>query len=157
LLEGKPTPRPGQEPQVQYWVVSSEYFRTTGIPLREGRAFTDRDDDETHGVAIVSAGMAQRFWPGQSALGRRLRLLIPDTGHYWLPKSRNQWLTVVGVAGDVKLAAIKAHPLPQMYLPYAQNPSAIFHLILRTAGNPLQWLPALRQTVTSLDKDQPVF
>jgi predicted permease len=157
LLDGKPSPRPGEEPQVQYWVISPGYFRTAGIPLHEGRAFTDQDNDEGHGVAIVSAGMAERFWPGQRALGKRVRLLIPDTRHYWLPKSRNQWLTVVGVAGDVKLDGIDQHPLPQMYLPYMQNPSAIFHVVLRTAGDPLQWIPAVRQTVASIDKDQPVY
>ena len=157
VLDRKPLTRPGEEPQVQYWVISKEYFRTTAIPLREGRPFTDLDNDEAHGVAIVSAGMAERFWPGQPALGKRIRLLIPDTRHYWLPKSNNQWLTVVGVVGEVKLDGIDPHTLPQMYLPYTQNPSAIFHVVLRTAGDPLQWIPAVRQTVAAIDKDQPVF
>jgi predicted permease len=156
-LDGKPSPRPGEEAQVQYWVISKEYFRTAAIPLREGRAFTDLDNDEAHGVAIVSAGMAERFWHGQPALGNRIRLLIPDTRQYWLPKSRNQWLTVVGVVGDVKLDGIDPHPLPQMYLPYTQNPSAIFHVVLRTEGDPLQWIPAVRRSVAAIDKDQPVF
>src|SRR5262249_10866612 len=85
LVEGNPTPRRGEEPQVQYWVVSPDYFRTTAIPLRDGRMFTDQDNDEAHGVVIVSAAMARRFWPGQPALGKRIRTLIPDTRHYWLP------------------------------------------------------------------------
>jgi predicted lysophospholipase L1 biosynthesis ABC-type transport system permease subunit len=101
--------------------------------------------------------MAQRFWPGESALGKRLRPLIPDTGHYWLPKSQNRSLTVVGIAGDVKLDGVTQNLLPQMYLPSAQNPSAIFHLVVRTADNPGRLSTAVRQAVLSIDRDQPVF
>jgi putative ABC transport system permease protein len=157
LVDGKEPVRPGEEPQAQYWVIGPDYFRTASIPLLEGRAFTEQDNDEAHGVVIVSATMARRFWPGQSALGKRLRPLIPDTGHYWLPKSQNRPLTVVGIAGDIKLDGIAQNAPPQMYLPYAQNPSSIFHLLVRTADNPERLSSAVRQAVMSMDKDQPVF
>ncbi|SPF46720.1 Macrolide transporter ATP-binding /permease protein [Candidatus Sulfopaludibacter sp. SbA4] len=156
-LDGAPAPRPGEEPQVHYWVVGPDYFHTAGIPLLAGRAFTEQDNDEQHGVAIVSASMARRFWPGESPLGKRIQPAFPNSNSYWLPRSQNQWLTVVGVARDVRLDGIVPTPLPQLYLPYAQNPSSILHLVVRTAADPMRWSPSVRRAVLSIDKDQPVF
>jgi putative ABC transport system permease protein len=157
VVEGAPVKRPGEEPQVQYWVAGPDYFPTVSLRVLEGRVFDEHDDDEAHGVTVVSASMAARFWPGQSALGHRLQTRIGDTGHYWLPKSENRWLTVVGVVGDVRLDGISQNALPQMYLPYGQNPSAILHLLVRTNGDPYRWSAALRQVVLAMDKDQPLF
>ncbi len=154
-VEGRPAPTPGEEPRVLYWVIGPRYFETVGISL-QGRQFTEQDNDEAHGVVIVSAAMAQRFWPGESPLGKRIQPVFPDANYYWLPKSKNRWLTVVGVAGDVRLDGI-LRSQPQMYLPYAQNPSSIMHLVMRTAGPPLRLAGAVRQEIYSLDKDQPVF
>jgi len=64
---------------------------------------------------------------------------------------------VVGVARDVRLDGIVPTPLPQLYLPYAQNPSSILHLVVRTAADPMRWSPSVRRAVLSIDKDQPVF
>jgi putative ABC transport system permease protein len=156
-IGSRPTPLPGNEPRVQYWVIGPDYFRTTGIPLLGGRDFTPQDDDESHGAAIVSTSLAARFWPGESPLGKRIRPLFPATDHYWLPKSRNLWLTVVGVAGDVRLDGIASAQLPQMYLPYAQSPTAILHLVVRTEGPPTRWSAAVRREILALDRDQPLF
>ena len=108
-------------------------------------------------MVIVSAAMARRFWPGESPLRKRIQPVFPDANYYWLPKSKNRWLVVVGVAGDVRLDGILQKAQPQMYLPYAQNPSSIMHLVMRTAGSPLRWAGAVRKEIHSLDKDQPVF
>ena len=156
-FDGMPGPRPGEEPQVNYWIAGPDYLRTAGIPLLSGRAFTAADDDEAHGVAIVSAAMARRFWPDQSPLGKRIQPAFPNSNSYWLPRSQNRWLTVVGVARDVRLDGIVSTPLPQMYLPYAQNPSSIMHLVVRTAADPMNWSSGVRLVVESLDRDQPVF
>jgi putative ABC transport system permease protein len=156
-LDGVPVPRPGEEPQVQYWIAGPNYFQTAGIPLFEGRPFAGQDDDEAHGVAVVSAVMARRFWPGQSALGKRIRPVFPESRAYWLPKSNSGWLTVVGVVGDVRLDGVVQTPLPQIYLPYGQNPSSILHLMARTSSDPLRWAPAVRREIQLLDKDQPDF
>lgn len=156
-LDGVPVPRPGEEPQVQYWIAGPNYFQTAGIPLLEGRPFTDQDDDEAHGVVVVSAAMARRFWPARSALGKRIRPVFPESRAYWLPKSNNGWLTVIGVVGDVRLDGVVQTPLPQIYLPYGQNPSSILHLMARTSADPLRWAPAVRREIQLLDKDQPVF
>jgi putative ABC transport system permease protein len=156
-IGSRPTPLPGDEPRVQYWVIGPDYFRTTGIALLAGRDFAPQDDDESHGTAIVSASLAERFWPGESPLGKRIRPIFPNTDHYWLPRSRNLWLTVVGVAGDVRLDGIASAQLPQMYLPYAQSPTAILHLVVRTEGPPARWSAAVRREILALDRDQPLF
>ena len=155
-MEGRPEPRPGDAPRVLYWVTGPRYFETLAIPLQQGRRFADQDNDEARGVVIVCAAMAQRFWPGESPLGKRLQPMFRDTNYYWVPKSENRWLMVVGVVGDVRLDGILPAQ-PQMYLPYAQNPSSIMHLVMRTAGSPLRWAAAMRTEIHSLDKDQPVF
>ena len=68
-IEGVAPPRPGQEITVGYRVIDQNYFRTLGIPLLEGRYFTERDNDESHGVVIISKTMALRYWPNDSPLG----------------------------------------------------------------------------------------
>ncbi len=105
----------------------------------------------------MSAAMARRFWPGRSAVGKRIRPRFPQYRAYWLPKSNSDWLTVAGVVGDVRLDGVVQFPLPQVYLPYAQNPSSILHLMVRTSADPLRWTAAVRRVIQSLDQDQPVF
>ncbi|HEV3197339.1 MAG TPA: ABC transporter permease [Bryobacteraceae bacterium] len=156
-LDGATVPRPGEEPQVQYWIAGPNYFLTAGIPLLEGRPFAEQDDYAAHGVVVVSAAMARRFWPGRSAVGKRIRPVFPESQAYWLPKPASGWLTVVGVAGDVRLDGVVQTPLPQIYLPYGQNPSSILHLMVRTSADPLRWAPSVRREIQMLDKDQPVF
>jgi putative ABC transport system permease protein len=156
-LDGATVPRPGEEPQVQYWIAGPNYFLTAGIPLLEGRPFAEQDDYAAHGVLVVSAAMARRFWPGRSAVGKRIRPVFPESQAYWLPKPASGWLTVVGVAGDVRLDGVVQTPLPQIYLPYGQNPSSILHLMVRTSADPLRWAPSVRREIQMLDKDQPVF
>ena len=155
-VEGQTVQHPGEEPRLLYWVVGPRYFETMDIPVLQGRQFTDYDHDEARGVVIVSAAMAQRFWPGESPIGKRIRPMFPEGNYYWQPKSKNPWLVVVGVVGDVHLDGI----LPwqaQMYLPYAQTPSSIMHLVVRTAGKPSRWVTPVRAAIRSLDKEQAVF
>jgi predicted permease len=148
-------------PTVQYSVISSEYFRTVNIPLLAGREFSDQDRDENHGVVIISANMAQRLWPNESPIGKQVTPRFPAMKAYWLPESNNVPLTIVGVVGDVNREGIAGtspdQRLPDIYLPYLQNPSSIMHLVVRTPTDPLRWTAAIREAVYAIDKDQPVF
>jgi putative ABC transport system permease protein len=155
-LEGKPPPPPGQQDLVRYFVVTPDYFRTMGIPLRGGRAFDAHDDDEKHGVVIISQRLATQFWGSGDPLGRRLKTNFPPGISFWQTESSNAWLKVVGVAGDVAYDGLWRPELPQMYLPLLQNPSSIMNVVLR-AASPLGLLPALRAEVQKLDPEQPVF
>ena len=157
-VEGRPPGAPGERPNAHFWVISPDYFRTLGIPILSGRAFSDHDADETRGVVIVSERFAQRFWPGQDPLGKQIRPEFPPTEAFWLPFSANLPLTVVGVTTSIKEDGLDdaAMPMPQIYLPYQQNPSQIMHLLVRTGGPPTQWTSAVRGAVASVDSDQPV-
>jgi hypothetical protein len=81
-----------------------------GIPLIAGRLFTDADDAKAPGVAIVSAALARKYWPGANAIGKRYRFEDNDGG----------WSTVIGVVGDVRQLGLDEPPPPVLYLPYQQ-------------------------------------
>ncbi|HUJ23783.1 MAG TPA: ABC transporter permease [Bryobacteraceae bacterium] len=155
-VEGRAPATRNERLTAHFWVISPDYFRTLGVPLTAGRAFGTEDADETRGSVIVSQSFAKRFWPGDQAIGKRIRTAFPPTEAFWLPYSVNLPLTVVGVAADIKEEGLDNAGLPQLYLPYRQNPSQIMHLLVRTAGPPLRWTGAVRSAVASVDRDQPV-
>lgn len=159
-VPGRESPSPDDTLVAQYSVVSSEYFRTTGIHLLSGREFTNQDRDERHGVVIISANMAQRIWPNGDSVGKRIIPRFPAMRVYWLPESNSVPLEVIGVVGDVKRDGIAEttpnQPRPEIYLPYLQNPSSIMHLMVRTPTDPLRWTSSIRGAVSAVDKDQPV-
>ena len=124
--------------------VSPDYFRTMGIPLRQGRYFGEGDREGSPSVAMVNESFARRNFPGETCLGRRVES--------WVHK--NDWLTIVGVVGDVR-GGVEREPNPEIYLPYLQAPEPYMTLLVHTAGNPLLWADAVRRQVASVDKDQP--
>ncbi|HET9531507.1 MAG TPA: ABC transporter permease [Blastocatellia bacterium] len=148
-IEGQPDPGPGQMPIVVTRVIHPNYFRTMGIELLEGRQFDERDRVDSHRVIIVSETMARRFWPGEVAVGKRIK---PGPLNSSAP-----WLEIVGVVKDVRQFELGANPKPQMYVPYEQpvffRPS---HLVIKTDVEPLGLAAAVRSTVWEIDKDQPV-
>ncbi len=150
-------PSPDEVLNARCSVISAEYFRTMSIPLLSGRPFNDRDADETHGVAIISASMARRFWPDSDPIGRQIRPQFTRQTYFWIPESKNLPLTIVGVVGDVRHEGLADNDLPQLYLPYVQNPSSIMNLVVRTTSDPLHWANAVRSQVWAVDKDQPLF
>ena len=145
-IEGRVEPvLPGVEklPNTFYAMISSDYFRTVGIPLIKGRDFADTDREGSPGVIIVTESFARRYFPGENCLGRRIM--------NWLQK--NDWLTIVGVVGNVRSG--EGGPSTAMYLPYLQVGSPHMTFLVRTTGNPLPWAAALRNQVDRVDKDQP--
>jgi len=128
--------------------VSPGYFHTLGIPLVAGRDFTATDTVDTQRVVIVNKSTAERFWPGQSPLGKRLRF-----GRANQPSDK--WLTVVGVVGDARYREIQAMR-PDLYIPYMQNPHWAMDLVVRTSGDPMRLARPLAEVVRSLDPDLPV-
>jgi putative ABC transport system permease protein len=157
-IEGHPPPRADQPWMARHWVVSADYFRTAGIPIRIGRDFTAADDDLRPGVAIVSESFARRFWNGIDVIGRRVRTDFPHSRLFWIPRARRDWLTIVGVVGDVREDGLPdAANLPQLYLPYAQNPTTTVTLMARTSGRPPETVaPAIREAVRAVDAQSPV-
>jgi putative ABC transport system permease protein len=155
-MEGVNPPPTGQEFRVSYRVIDQNYFRTLGIPLLGGRSFTDQDNEESHGVVMINKTMARQYWPNEDPIGRRLKPEFPSAKVPWRPESRNTWLTIVGVVGDVKEKALTDQITPEIYVPYLQNPSSLMNIVVRSTSDPLRLAPNLRSQVLAVDRDQPV-
>ncbi len=130
---------------VNFRSVTTDYLRTMGIPLKRGRMLSAADTAEAPAVALVNETMARRFWPDRDPLGMRFSL---DSGRHWL--------TVAGVVGDVKQAGLDVPPRPEFYVPYEQERGWPADLAVRTAGDPLGLLPAIRREIRAVDRDQPI-
>jgi predicted permease len=123
-------------------VVSPEYFRTVGIPIRRGREFNSDDREGAPGVAIVNEQWARRFWPGQEPIGQRFRLTQPA-----------RTVEVVGVVRDGPFRNYRAEIRPCFYVPLAQIYRRQMSLEVRTAAAPLGLLEAIRREIAAVDKD----
>ena len=141
---------PGESaPVAEELLVSPDYFAVLDIPLRRGRAFTAADRDGAPGVAIINETMARMAFPGQDAVGRWIQ-----TGN---PSPDADKLTIVGVVPDVKYAGLDNQPEPTIYVPYKQ---ALWwrsmYLVMRTTGDPLAHVAAVRSAVFAVDEQVPL-
>jgi len=149
LREGQTEADSRRNPLVNLEAVTPGYFETLGIPLVEGRLFTAADDELAPGVVVVSESMARYTWPGQSPLGRRLKMPLPGS------RLDREWVTVVGVVGDARYRAIES-ARHDVYLASGQAPFRQRHVVVRTAGDPLGVARAAVGVVRAIDPDQPV-
>jgi putative ABC transport system permease protein len=144
-VQGRPAPPPGQEIIVSQRIVTSDYFKTMEIPLRQGRFFTEYDTSQSPRVALVSEALAHKLWANQNPVGEFI-VTTPD-----VPASQ-----VVGVVGDVNQSGVGAEGIePEFYLPYQQVPWRVFTVLVRSA-NAGQMSGTIQRNVISIDKDQPI-
>jgi predicted permease len=146
-IEGRPAASPSEAPLAVNRAVSPGYFRALEIPLRAGRDFTERDTAEAPGLVIISQNLAERFWPGEDPLGKRLRL--------GGPQADGPWLTIAGVAGDVRHPLSPA-PKPVIYRPLLQTSPAWVQVFARTAPDPASLIAAARKEIWAASSDQPI-
>ena len=134
--------------------ISPDYFTAMGIPLVEGRPLERADFDRSSHAVVVSRALAQREWPGQSAVGKRI---FPGT-----PRDGERWFEVVGVAGDVRNEGLEEPPSLVVYYPWLSNMEDLWlpraqTVVLRTSmADPKSLMDAARQVVWSLDGDLPL-
>jgi predicted permease len=133
--------------------VSENYFRTLGIPLKAGRFFESGDREGAPLVTIVSESVARASWPGRDPLGRRI--LMDDN-------TRNRWLTVVGVVGDVRQGSLEETPVPAIYVPLRQERRGFFlatmtYVMRPRAGAERVAAAGLREEVRALDPELPIL
>jgi putative ABC transport system permease protein len=128
--------------------VTPAYFRAMKIPLLEGRQFNESDRTDAPRVVIVNEALARRFFPGGSAIGKRLGL--DEDG-------KVIWSEIVGVVANVKHRTLDAQIKPEFYAPYHQYPRNFMSLVVRAASEPSSFIGVIRDQVLALDKDQPVF
>ncbi len=149
----RPFTVPGQpdlpDPQniAQFRLVTPDYFRAMGIPLRSGRLFDERDRQGAAGVAIINEKLARRLWPNEDPVGKSIS--VPDAG---TPETRQ----IVGVVGDVRHYGLADDAPIEIYRPFYQAYWPFFSLVVRTTLDPRQLANPVRQAVWSVDKDQPI-
>ena len=147
-IEGRPVQRPSEEPLADNRVVTERYFRTMGIRMLRGREFDERDHESAPAVVIINETMARRFWPNENPIGARINL---GQGNQPL------WHEIVGVVNDVKSFGLEEQTHLDIYRPLAQAPSPFIAFSLRTGGDPLSLVAALKNAIYAVDKDQPVL
>jgi len=148
IVQDSPPAGLGQEPLAMVSSVSSQYFQSMQVRLRAGREFNASDTGSSLPVCIVSQSMAQRLWPGQSAMGKQIKLSIPDV--------TGSWITVVGIAADVQHEIYDRSFRSILYLPNEQDPPRSADFVIRSEGDPLQYAAAVRSAIRKLDPDLPV-
>jgi putative ABC transport system permease protein len=136
----------GARPVVHDFQVSTKYFDTMGISLLRGRAFTADDRAGASEVAIVSEAAVRAFWKDENPIGTRIRF-SPDT----------PWMTVVGVAADVRNRRLTEAPQPILYRPLEQSPGYALAVLIRARGNPPGLGEAIARDVRAVDSDVPVY
>jgi putative ABC transport system permease protein len=146
-IEGIPA-QPGEVRLINSESVSSGYFQTMNIPLREGRFFTEQDGADSPRVVIVSQRLAQRFWPNESPLGKHIQRGDENASEHWA--------TIVGVAGDLQYTWIQQEDVPVLYFPYKQVPRPYSFLAVR-ADNPMASVAAVRAGLALVDSNQPLY
>lgn len=140
-----------KNPLTNFQAVSPSYFKALKTPLLQGRDFELHDDQNAQLVCIVSRGMAEFFWPGQSPVGKRVRRVFAD--------QQTPWITVVGVVEDIRYRGFDRQMM-DFYVPFRQNPLAEYmpyqDLVLRTSAEPLSLIKPVQEAIYSLDPNQPI-
>jgi predicted permease len=139
---------PGQQPPfIFHNVVDPEYFSNMRIPLLQGRAFTDSDDDHAPLVAIINQTMARQLWPGEYPIGKRFRT----------EKDSNPLIEVVGLVGDGKYQNIMEDPQPWFYVPLRQEFQSLRAIAVRSAVPPESLIGEIERQIRTLAPGMPLF
>ena len=149
-VEGRPDPPPGsQGPHANRPHVSPGYFDAMGIRLVSGRLIDERDRQDTLPVAVISDVAARMYWAGQSPIGRRLALEWAD--------GRPVWRQIIGVVQGTRHFGPEAPQKAEIYVPVAQAPVPYMTLVVRTQGDPMALVSAVRGQIAAIDPEQGVF
>jgi putative ABC transport system permease protein len=146
FIEGRPPNPPGVYDSTDYRPVTAGYFETIGIPIRRGRSFEARDDEDHALVVVVNEAMARQFWPNENPVGKRLKF------------GDEHWRTIVGIVGDVHHQGLAIAPAPEMYIPWGQVPNVEVRptIVVRSFIEPASLTSALRKAVAEVDPEVPM-
>ena len=144
------TPAPGEnDPWGDLRFVSPGFAEAMQIQLKRGRFLNEQDKPGSAQVVVVDEEMVRRYWPNTDPIGKRI-FFGGDPGE------PVEYITVVGVVGHAKQEALDGEDRVQLYFPYSYNPGGFMSMVIRTGVPPETIVPALRQAVQSVDKDQPL-
>jgi len=146
FIEGRPPNPPGVYDSTDYRPVTAGYFETIGIPIKRGRSFEARDDEDHALVVVVNETMARQFWPNENPVGKRLKF------------GDEHWRTIVGIAGDVHHQGLAVAPAPEMYIPWGQVPNVEARptIVVRSFIEPASLTSALRKAAAEVDPEVPM-
>jgi len=164
LIEGRPEPPPHLQPSLQVHLIAPDYFRVMGIPLLQGRDFTEQDNREhLRGTSsgndwgaglnsiIIDEEFARRYWPNQNPLGQRVRIPFGE-------REKQPIVTIVGVVGRVKENRLSDQGgMVQAYFPIYQQTLRNMAVVVKTTTEPGAMLTTMRQQVSQLDPALPIF
>ena len=142
--DGSPPPSPAERREVDFRVVAGDYFSALGVPVL-GRTFDATDREDGAPVVMVNRTLAERYFPGESPLGRQV----------WVGGGVGQ-ATVVGMVGDVRHRGLAARPRPELYVPYRQYPHGGMTVVVRGLGDPAGLTRLLKEAVYGMDPAQPL-
>ncbi len=151
-VEGHEALTPAESDQIFYQEIGPDFFRTMEIPLKSGREFTMRDDLNAPLRIVVNEAFTRRYWPGQNAVGKRMK--------YGPADSKSPWMEVIGVAGNSKFESLRqsADATPVVYGPLLQSQVIInMNLVVRTLGDAATMIAALRDAIQRFDPEVPVY
>ena len=146
LVDGRPDDGPGRRPITPFRVVSADYFETMRLPILDGRDFDATDSPDAALAAVVSDTLATRLFPGESALGKRLR--VADT-------QDQRWITIVGVSGSIIDDWFNRRHGPMLYMAMPQRPTFAVNLVARTDLDESTLAAPLREALRAVDPAQP--
>jgi putative ABC transport system permease protein len=145
--EGRPLPGPGADRRIGFQIVGDQWFRTLGMRIRDGRDFLPSDTRTSTNVVIINQALADIEWPGQRPVGLRLK---------YAREADAPWLTIVGVVSNIHHMGPGEPPRPEIYLPYSQMSQAMMAVAVRTQGDPMALVPAVRAAAAQVDSTQPI-
>jgi len=149
-VEGRPEPKADENVAMDYQVVSHDYFQTLEIPVVRGRGLNEHDNETSERVIVINEAMAQRYWPGEDPVGKRMA--IGES------KDRS-WRTIVGIVGDVRHADLTEQPVPCAFIDYRQDVESWSRMafVMKTTAEPTTMTAAVRSSLVSIDPQQPVY
>lgn len=148
-IEGRDIPQGQSMPHGARWAATPDYFKTMGIPLIRGRYFEERDTAESLPVTIIDQSLAQKYWPNEDPVGKRISFEgTPD---------KRIWREIVGIVGHVKHTDLEGESRAQYYMPHQQRPQAGMALVIRTPNDPNALTGSVRGVIKTADGDLPVF
>jgi len=150
VVEDRPRPARGSEPYTEISVVTPGALEAMGVRLLHGRYFNPSDDENAPPVCIIDDSLAERYWAGRSAIGRRIAIV--ET-----PSTPPSWTTIVGVVHHVENHASGGPTLPGSYFPFAQTPTNGGSLVILSRQDPTALLAAVRSVLHSLDPDLALY
>jgi putative ABC transport system permease protein len=151
IIEGRPRTAPNDSAITRIHIVSSDYLRTLGVPLLQGRALTAGDTSTTVPVAVINEMAAKRFWNGEDPIGKRFSL------SYAKPEGQEVWRQVVGIVKNTHHSGLVQEPGAEVYIPVAQEPWPSYLLFVRSSLPQAEIARAIRQAVAAVDKNQPIM